>query len=68
MDPVETLAQFVVHGYGVIIAFVIGWILPRGNTLRKMQLYIFTKLHDYFAFEEERLQKRVTDTKAKLRK
>lgn len=68
MDPIETFAQYLVEGYAIIVAFFIGWIIPRGNALRKIQLYFFTKLHDFFAFEEERLQKRVDATKAKIRK
>jgi len=68
MDPIQTVANLIVEGYVVIVAFILGWIIPRGNSLRKVQLFLLSKVHDFFAFEEERLQKRVNATKAKIRK
>ena len=68
MDPIQTVANLIVEGYVVIVAFILGWIIPRGNNLRRVQLFLLSKLHDFFAFEEERLQKKVNATKAKIRK
>ena len=65
MDPIQVLVETIVHGYAVIIAFMIGWALPRGNTLRNIQLAILRKMHNFLAWEDERIQERINKLKGK---
>tara|TARA_B100001287_G_C22568444_1_gene475029 strand:- start:358 stop:513 length:156 start_codon:yes stop_codon:yes gene_type:complete len=46
-DPIQILAQTLIHGYAVIIAFMVGWALPRGNALRMLQLGILKRLQKF---------------------
>ena len=68
MDPVETLVNFVVHGYAVIIAFFIGWTIPRGNNLRMAQLWVLRKVHNFLAWEDEKVVDAIESTKKKITK
>lgn len=67
MDPVETLVNFIVHGYAIIIAFLIGWTLPRGKVLRMIQLKVLRRVHDFLAWEEERIEAQIKKTKQSIR-
>lgn len=66
MDPIETLVQLIVQGYGMILAFVIGWTIPRGNSLRGIQLWLLRKIHNFLAREDERIQDKITQTKKRI--
>ena len=68
MDPIEQFVNFVVHGYAVIIAFFIGWALPRGNNLRMLQLWLLRKTHNFLAREDERIQDKIEQKKAQIKK
>ena len=68
MDPVETLVNFIVHGYAVIIAFFIGWTIPRGNNLRMAQLWVLRKVHNFLAWEDEKVVDAIESTKKKITK
>ena len=68
MDPIETLVNFIVHGYAVIIAFFIGWTIPRGNNLRMAQLWVLRKIHNFLAWEDEKVVDAIKNTKKKIRK
>lgn len=68
MDPVETLVNFVVHGYAIIVAFFIGWALPRGNNMRMVQLWILRKAHNFLAREDEKIVDKIEAKKKQIRK
>jgi hypothetical protein len=67
MDPIEILVQTVVHGYAVIIAFMAGWALPRGNGLRMTQLWVLRKIHNFLAWEDERVVDKIEKTKTAIK-
>ena len=67
MDPIEVLVQTLVQGYAVIVAFMVGWALPRGNNLRMMQLWILRKVHNFLAWEDERVVDRINKTKTAIK-
>lgn len=68
MDPIEQLVQALVSFYAIIIAYLAGWATPRGQTLRKGQLWILRRIHNFLAWEDERIVERIERTKAKLKK
>ena len=67
-DPIADLAQGSVYLYSVLIAFLIGWAVPRGNRLRVIQLWVLRKLHNFFAYEDEKIVEAIEKTKSKIRK
>jgi len=67
MDPIEQLVQILVGGYAVIVAYVAGWFTPRGQALRTAQLWILRRIHNFLAWEDEKIVERIEDTKAKIR-
>jgi len=67
MDPIEVLVQMLVQGYAVIVAFMVGWALPRGNNLRMMQLWILRKVHNFLAWEDERVVDKINKTKTAIK-
>jgi len=67
MDPIETLVQMLVQGYAVIVAFMVGWAIPRGNNLRMLQLYVLRKVHNFLAWEDERIVDRIKRTKKAIK-
>jgi len=67
MDPIEVLVQTLVQGYAVIVAFMVGWALPRGNNLRMMQLWILRKVHNFLAWEDERVVDKINKTKTAIK-
>lgn len=68
MDPIEQLVQVLVSFYAIIIAYLAGWATPRGQTLRKGQLWILRRIHNFLAWEDERIVESIERTKAKLKK
>lgn len=67
MDPIEVLVQMLVQGYAVIVAFMVGWALPRGNNLRMLQLYVLRKIHNFLAWEDERVVDKINKTKTAIK-
>jgi hypothetical protein len=67
-DPINQLVQLLVTFYAVIIAYVAGWFTRRGRTLRTAQLWVLRKVHNFLAWEDERIVERIERTKAKLNK
>jgi hypothetical protein len=67
MDPIEVLVQMLVQGYAVIVAFMVGWALPRGNNLRMMQLWVLRKVHNFLAWEDERVVDKINKTKTAIK-
>jgi len=67
MDPIEVLVQTLVQGYAVIVAFMVGWALPRGNNLRMMQLWVLRKVHNFLAWEDERVVDKINKTKTAIK-
>ena len=65
-DPIQVLVQTIIHGYAVIIAFMAGWALPRGNALRMLQLGILKKIHNFLAYEDEIVVQKMDETKRKI--
>ena len=63
MDPFEVLVNLIVQGYAVIVAFMAGWVIPRGNNLRKVQLGFLRKIHNFLAREDERIVDRINKLK-----
>jgi len=68
MDPIEILVNGIVHGYAIIVAFIIGWALPRGNNLRMIQLWILRKVHNFLAREDEKIVDKIEAKKKQIRK
>jgi len=68
MDPIELLVNLIVQGYAVILAFMAGWALPRGNNLRMIQLWLLRKVHNFLAQEDERIQDKIEQKKAQIKK
>ena len=67
MDPIETLTNIIVHGYAVIVAFLIGWTLPRGKSLRMVQLKVLRTIHNFLAYEDEIIQDQIKKTKQSIK-
>jgi uncharacterized ion transporter superfamily protein YfcC len=53
------LPDYVVVFYFAVVAFIIGWAMPRGKYLKAIQLRFFKALHNFFADEEEYIQNKV---------
>ena len=53
------LPDYVVVFYFAVVAFIIGWAMPRGKYLKAIQLRFFKTLHNFFADEEEYIQNKV---------
>ena len=68
MDPFELLVQTLIQGYAVIIAFMVGWTLPRGNTVRTMQLWVLRKIHNFLAWEDERIVSKIEKAESAIKK
>lgn len=68
MDPIEQLVQLLVSFYAVIIAYLAGWFTPRGRALRVAQLWTLRKIHNFLAWEDEKVVEAIKSTKAKIRK
>ncbi len=66
-DPIAQLVNVVVSFYAIIIAYLLGWRTPRGKTLRKTQLWVLRKIHNFLAWEDERIVERIERTKQKLK-
>ena len=66
-DPIQQLVQVLVSFYAIIIAYAAGWATPRGKTLRKTQLWVLRKIHNFLAWEDERIVDRIERTKQKLK-
>ena len=58
------LAPALVSLYAFIVGFLVGWFFPRGRILKALQLRLLRGLHNFFADEEQYVQKKV----AKIRK
>jgi hypothetical protein len=59
-----TLAPTLVALYALGLGFIVGWFFPRGRILKAVQLRLLRGLHNFFADEEQYVQKKV----AKIRK
>jgi hypothetical protein len=68
MDPIEQLVNLLVSFYAVIIAYIAGWATPRGNTLRMSQLWVLRKIHNFLAWEDEKVVGAIESTKKKITK
>lgn len=68
MDPIEQFVNFIVHGYAVILAFFIGWVLPRGNNLRMLQLWLLRRVHNFLAREDERIQDKIEEKRQQIKR
>jgi len=68
MDPIEQLVNILVSGYALIVAYLFGWATPRGNALRMTQLWILRKIHNFLAWEDEKVVEAIETTKDKIRK
>lgn len=68
MDPIEILVNTIIHGYAVVVAFIIGWSLPRGNNMRMVQLWILRKVHNFLAREDEKIVEKIEEKKKQIRK
>ena len=58
------IAPLLVVVYAGLAGLVVGWAMPRGRFLKAAQLRLFKGLHNFFADEEQYVQKKV----AKIRK
>jgi hypothetical protein len=67
MDPIEQLVNLLVSFYAIIIAYAAGWATPRGNTLRKAQLWVLRKVHNFLAWEDERVVEKIEQTKTAIK-
>ena len=68
MDPIEQLVNLMVSFYAIIIAYLLGWATPRGNTLRLAQLWALRKIHNFLAWEDEKVVGAIESTKKKIAK
>lgn len=53
------LPDYVVVFYFAVLAFIIGWAMPRGKYLKAIQLRFLKALHNFFADEGEYIQNKV---------
>jgi len=53
------LPDYIVVFYFSVLAFIIGWAMPRGKYLKAVQLRFFKALHNFFADEGEYIQNKV---------
>ena len=67
MDPIQVLVEALIQGYAVIIAFMAGWTIPRGNSLRSAQLWTLRKIHDFLAWEDERIVSKIEKTETAIK-
>jgi len=68
MDPIEQLVQILVSFYTIIVAYLAGWFTPRGQALRTAQLWVLRKIHNFLAWEDEKIVEHIENTKEKIRK
>ena len=68
MDPIEQLVNLMVSFYAIIIAYLLGWATPRGNSLRFAQLWVLRKIHNFLAWEDEKVVDAIESTKKKIAK
>ena len=53
MELLDYFGALVVSAYAVVVAALIGWMMPRGRHLKLLQLKTLRALHNFFADEEE---------------
>jgi len=53
------LPDYIVVFYFAVLAFIIGWAMPRGKYLKAIQLRFLKALHNFFADEGEYIQNKV---------
>jgi hypothetical protein len=68
MDPIEQISNLLVAFYAVIIAYIAGWFTPRGVVLRTAQLWVLRKIHNFLAWEDEKIVDAIENAKTKIRK
>jgi len=51
--------------YAITVAFVAGWLLPRGRHLKALQLKLLKGLHNFFADEEEYIAHKIERVRGK---
>ena len=59
MELLDYFSTMVVSIYIVMVALVVGWMMPRGRHLKLVQLKILRALHNFFADEEEYIAHKV---------
>ncbi len=53
------LPDYIVVFYFAVLAFIVGWAMPRGKYLKAIQLRFLKALHNFFADEGEYIQNKV---------
>ena len=44
--------------YGMILSFMAGWLMPRGNFIRKFQLLLTKRIYNWLAHEKEKIKEK----------
>ena len=44
--------------YGMILAFMACWLMPRGNFIRSSQLWVTKKIYNWLAHDKEKLKEK----------
>jgi len=58
-DPIMQLASGTTLITLLITTFLVGWAMPRGRHLKRLQLRVLKAIHNFFADEEEYIQHKV---------
>ena len=53
------LPDYIVVFYFAVLAFIVGWAMPRGKYLKAIQLHFLNILFNFFADEGEYIQSKV---------
>ncbi len=68
MDISSSLAPLLVMLCATSFGLCIGWLLPRGRNLKRLQLRFLKSLHNFFADEEEYIHHKVEKIRKATRK
>ena len=53
------LPDYIIVFYFAVVAFIVGWAMPRGRYLKALQLRFLKAIHNFFADEEEYITSKV---------
>ena len=53
-----TVVEGMIAVYGMILSFMAGWLMPRGNFIRKFKLWFTKRIYNWLAHEKEKIKEK----------